>query len=240
MADHGGSGGDRDVVDRPEDRGSPMETQTADQQPVEGTEGISAVATESGGGREGREQEVGDGETDRATEENPCATVLTGAVGSIFEVEGSGSVVEDPPIVGESSGGGGSSGAVGDDPGPNGSPPRDSAKGKCVVTEEEEATKVSVEYREQDVAFRPMATEATSSSHVPITKYDITEHLPDAMLTKLLEENPLIGEMVLRAKEERARAIAASEAAERTEREQKENEDLLRDAETEERAGAEA
>ncbi|KAI8555089.1 hypothetical protein RHMOL_Rhmol05G0147200 [Rhododendron molle] len=55
----------------------------------------------------------------------------------------------------------------------------------------------------------------TSSSHVPITKYDVAEHLPDEMLARLLEDNPLIGEMVLKAKEERARAIAASEAAER-------------------------
>ncbi|KAI8568954.1 hypothetical protein RHMOL_Rhmol02G0240900 [Rhododendron molle] len=58
------------------------------------------------------------------------------------------------------------------------------------------------------------------------------------MLAKLLEDNPIIGEMVLKAKEERARAIATSEAAERAEREQKEGEDLLRDAEAEERAGA--
>ncbi|KAI8559985.1 hypothetical protein RHMOL_Rhmol04G0219600 [Rhododendron molle] len=80
--------------------------------------------------------------------------------------------------------------------------PRDSARGKGVVAEEEETTEIHVEYKEDDVVFRPAATAATSSSHVPITKYDIAEHLPDAMLAKLLEENPLIGEMVLRAKEE--------------------------------------
>ncbi|KAI8563810.1 hypothetical protein RHMOL_Rhmol03G0137900 [Rhododendron molle] len=114
--------------------------------------------------------------------------------------------------------------------------PRDSARGKGVVTEEEEATEVPVEYREQDVAFRPVKTAATSSSHVPITKYDIAEHLPNALLAKLLEENPQIGEMVLRVNEERAQAIAASEAAERAEREGKEIEEPLREIEAEERA----
>ncbi|KAI8538536.1 hypothetical protein RHMOL_Rhmol09G0111200 [Rhododendron molle] len=136
--------------------------------------------------------------------------------------------------------GGGNSGAAGEVPGPNGSPPRDPARGKGVVAEEEEATEVPVEYREEDIAFRPAASAVTSSSHVPVTKYDIDEHLPDDLLARLLEENPEIGEIVLKAKEERARAIAASEAAERAEREQKDGEDLLREAEAEERAGAEA
>ncbi|KAI8535815.1 hypothetical protein RHMOL_Rhmol10G0203600 [Rhododendron molle] len=99
-----------------------------------------------------------------------------------------------------------------------GTPPRDSARGKGIVAEEEETTDVPVEYREEDVAFQPAVTAATSSSHVPITKYDIAEHLRDEMLAKLLEDNPMIGEMVLKAKEERARAIAAAEAAERAER----------------------
>ncbi|KAI8542935.1 hypothetical protein RHMOL_Rhmol08G0178500 [Rhododendron molle] len=53
----------------------------------------------------------------------------------------------------------------------------------------------------------------------PITKYDIAEHLPDEALAKLLEDNLIIGKIVLRAKEERARAIAASEAAKRAKRE---------------------
>lgn len=44
----------------------------------------------------------------------------------------------------------------------------------------------------------------------------------------------------MQAKEDQARAIEASEAAERAEREQKEREEALRDAEAEERAGAEA
>ncbi|KAI8555230.1 hypothetical protein RHMOL_Rhmol05G0158400 [Rhododendron molle] len=71
-------------------------------------------------------------------------------------------------------------------------------------------------------------------------KYDVAEHLPDEALAKLLEDNPAIGELVLKAKEERARAIAATEATERAKRERKEKEEPLRDAEAEERARAEA
>ncbi|KAI8524807.1 hypothetical protein RHMOL_Rhmol13G0178500 [Rhododendron molle] len=83
-------------------------------------------------------------------------------------------------------------------------------------------------------------TAATSSSHRPITKYNVAEHLPDEALAKLLEDNPIIGEIVLKAKEDRARAIAAIGVAERAERERKEREGLTRDVEAEERAGAEA
>ncbi|KAI8542705.1 hypothetical protein RHMOL_Rhmol08G0159700 [Rhododendron molle] len=88
--------------------------------------------------------------------------------------------------------------------------------------------------------FRPATTAATSSSHKPITQYDVTKHLPDEALAKLLEDNPTIGEMVLKAKEERARAIEASEAADRAERERAEREEPMRDMEAEERAAAEA
>ncbi|KAI8538176.1 hypothetical protein RHMOL_Rhmol09G0081700 [Rhododendron molle] len=141
-----------------------------------------------------------------------AATVLAGAVGSIVESGGSGTVAEGSPIVGGGSlGDGGSSSAVDDILGPNASPPRDLARGKGVATEEEETTEIPVEYREQDIAFRPAETAATSSRHVPVTKQDIAEHLPDDRLAKLLEENPEIGEIVLKAKEERARAIAAWE-----------------------------
>ncbi|KAI8572020.1 hypothetical protein RHMOL_Rhmol01G0166500 [Rhododendron molle] len=144
-------------------------------------------------------------------------------------------------MVGSSSGDSGSSGAVGDVLGPNGSPPRDSARGKgAVIAEEEEPTKVPIEYREQDIAFRPAASAATSSSHVPITKQDIAEHLPDDRLARLLEENPEIGEIVLKAKEERAQAIAAWEAAEKAKRERKDREEPLQEMEAEERATEEA
>ncbi|KAI8559815.1 hypothetical protein RHMOL_Rhmol04G0204100 [Rhododendron molle] len=87
---------------------------------------------------------------------------------------------------------------------------------------------------------RPAATAATSSSHVSVTKYDIAEHLPDEMLAKLLEDNPTIGEMVLKAKEDRARAIEASEAAERAERERAGPRGLAADVEAEEREAEEA
>ncbi|KAI8559793.1 hypothetical protein RHMOL_Rhmol04G0202200 [Rhododendron molle] len=165
---------------------------------------------------------------------------MTGAVGPRVEPSDPGTVAEGSPTVEGSLADVEGSEAVGDDPRPNMSPLRDLARGKGIVAEEEETREVPVEYREEDVAFRPAATAATSSSHVPITKYDVAEHLPGEMLAKLLEENPLIGEMVSKAKEERAWAIATSEAAERAEREQKQSEDFLRDAETEERAGAEA
>ncbi|KAI8560438.1 hypothetical protein RHMOL_Rhmol04G0255200 [Rhododendron molle] len=203
----------------------------------------SAVVASGGDGGSGQQQEVGDAEKDRATEENLCTTVLAGAVGSIVESGGSGTVAEGLSIVGGSSDGGGSSGAVGDVPGPNGSPPRDPARGKSIVIaeEEEEPTEVPVvEYREQDVAFRPTASAVTSSRHIPVTKQDIVEHLPDDMLAKLLEENPLIGEMVLKAKEEQAQAITTWEAAEKAERERKDREEPLQEMEAKERAAEEA
>ncbi|KAI8550682.1 hypothetical protein RHMOL_Rhmol06G0126900 [Rhododendron molle] len=212
-----------------------------DQEPIGVVADQSAVEAGGGNADQSQQQVVGGEEKDRATEENPRATVLSGVVGSSVEPAGPDAVAEDTPVVGGSWGGGDSGGIVGDDPGLNVSPPRDSMRGKwAVIAEEKESTEVSVGYREEDIAFRPAASVATSSSHVPITKYDITEHLPDAMLAKLLEENPLIGEMVLRAKEERARAIAASEAAKRAERELKEGEDPLREMEAKERATEEA
>ncbi|KAI8535378.1 hypothetical protein RHMOL_Rhmol10G0169600 [Rhododendron molle] len=210
MAEEGGNGDSGTVIDRPGDEGA------------------------------NQQQETGDAEKDCAREGNPRATVQTEAVGPRIESAGSGAVAEGSPMVGGSSGGGGSSGAVGDDPGPNRTPPRDPARGKGVVAEEEKATEVPIEYREQDVAFRPAKTAATSSHHVPVTKQDIAEHLPDDWLARLLEENPEIGEIVLKAKEERARAIAAWEAAEKAERERKDREEPLREVEAEERAAKEA
>ncbi|KAI8538363.1 hypothetical protein RHMOL_Rhmol09G0096900 [Rhododendron molle] len=113
------------------------------------------------------------------------------------------------------------------------------AKGKGVVAEEEETTAEAILFKEEDVAFRPVATMATSSSHVPITKYHIAKHLPDEMLAKLLEDNPMIGEIVLKVKEDRARAIEALEAAERAERERAGPEGLAADMEAEERKAEE-
>ncbi|KAI8555000.1 hypothetical protein RHMOL_Rhmol05G0139900 [Rhododendron molle] len=157
-------------------------------------------------------------------------------------------------MVGDSSGDVGGSGTVGDDLGTNGSPPRDLAKGKGVVIVEEEPIEKeqtieaapieireeNIEIREADIAFRPPATAATSSRHMPITYDDIAEHTPDAILARLLEERPDIGEIVLKAKEDRARAIEAAEAAERAERERKDREEPVRDVETKEREVEEA
>ncbi|KAI8542675.1 hypothetical protein RHMOL_Rhmol08G0156900 [Rhododendron molle] len=56
----------------------------------------------------------------------------------------------------------------------------------------------------------------------------------------MLEEKPDIGEIVLEGKEERARAIAAWEAAEKAKRERKDREEPLREVEAKERAAEEA
>ncbi|KAI8572319.1 hypothetical protein RHMOL_Rhmol01G0188600 [Rhododendron molle] len=247
MADHGGNGGTGEVVDRLEGRGEPMAVEQEDPQPVEAIANTGAVVEGGGNGAQGQKQDVGDGEKDRALEENPRARVLSGAEGSISEAESSGAVAEGPPIVGGGSGDGGSSGAVGDVPGPNGSPPRDPAKGKSVViteeerpTGEEQTTEAPpIEIREKDIASRPPVTAATSLRHIPITYDDIIEHTPDEMLARLLEDRPDIGEIVLKAKEDRARAIEAAEATERAERERKDREEPLRDMEAEERAAEE-
>ncbi|KAI8524802.1 hypothetical protein RHMOL_Rhmol13G0178000 [Rhododendron molle] len=220
MADADGNGGDGDVIDRLEDRGGPMVAETGDQMREEVVAGASAVVEGGGDGEEGRERETGNEEKGRATEENPRARVLTGAVGPILAAGGSSLVGESPPMVSGSPGGAGSGEAVGDDPGPNGSPPRDPTRGKSTViaeeekpTEEEQTTEAPpVEIREKDIAFRPPVTAATSSRHIPITFDDIAEHTPDEPLR----------------------------AAERAERERKESEDLLREMETEERAAEEA
>ncbi|KAI8535881.1 hypothetical protein RHMOL_Rhmol10G0209000 [Rhododendron molle] len=245
MADADGNGGDGDVIDRLEDRGGPMVAKTGDQRREEFVVGASAVVEGGGDGGASQQQEVGDEENPRATEENPRATVPTGAVRSISEAEGPGVVAEGPLMVGGSSGGLGIGGAAGDEPGSNGSPPRDPMKGKSTIIaekekpiEEEQVTEEPpVEIREQDIAFRPPVTAATSSRHVPITYDDIAEHTPDAILARLLEGRPDIGELVLKAKEDRARAVEAAETAEGAERER---EEPFRDMETEERAAEEA
>ncbi|KAI8550789.1 hypothetical protein RHMOL_Rhmol06G0134500 [Rhododendron molle] len=185
-------------------------------------------------GRSSRDADHGsDG---RASDVEPHATEEAGAMGPSVEPVGLSTVARGSPVVERSSGSAGGSGAEGDDLGLIESPSRDPTRGKGAAMEEE-CTEVPVSYREEDVLFRPVAT---SSSHWPITKYNIAEHLPDEALAKLLEDSPAIGELVLKAKEERARAIASSKAAKRAERERKEMEEPLRDAKVEKRAGAEA
>ncbi|KAI8550489.1 hypothetical protein RHMOL_Rhmol06G0110900 [Rhododendron molle] len=190
---------------------------------------------EGGDGGRGQQQKAGGGEECCATEVVPRPTEETGAVGPGAGPLGLSTATEGSPVAingetGDVSGGG----AGGDDTGLSQTPPRDSAKGKGAVVEE--TPEIPILYREKDIFFRPAATVATSSSHVPITKYDVAEHFPDEALAKLLKDNPTIGELVLKAKEDRARAIGASEAVDRAERERARQEGLA----AEERATAEA
>ncbi|KAI8563674.1 hypothetical protein RHMOL_Rhmol03G0127600 [Rhododendron molle] len=204
MADHGSGGGGGEVIDQPEDRGGPMEIQTGDQTTTEGAVGTSAAVTGGGDGGVNQQQEIGDEENPHTTEENPHATIPTGAAGFISEAEGPGVVAEGSSVVGGSSGDGGSSGAMSDISGPNGSPPRDSARGKGVViaeaekpTEEDRTTEAPspVEIPEEDIAFRPLLTAATSSRLIPITFDDIAEHTPDEILARLLGSAPILASM---------------------------------------------
>ncbi|KAI8524671.1 hypothetical protein RHMOL_Rhmol13G0166100 [Rhododendron molle] len=224
MADHGGNGGTGEVLNRPKgqtkDRGEPMAVEPEDQTAAEPVGVDGAVVQGGGDGEQSGEQEGAGGEETRSVEAEPCAMDRTGAVGPRIDPTGPLSMVEGLPEIGGSGDVDGSSSASGGDTGPSGSPPRDSAKGKGIVVEEEQTAKdATVEIREENIAFRPPVTAATSSRHVAITLDDVAEHTPDEILAKLLEDNPIIGEYVLKAKEDRARAIEASEAAARAERE---------------------
>ncbi|KAI8551447.1 hypothetical protein RHMOL_Rhmol06G0186500 [Rhododendron molle] len=150
-------------------------------------------------------------------EEEPRATEEIGAVGHSVEPLDPSTAVGGSVVTGKSSGDGGSSGAGSGDIDPNRSPPRNPERGKGAIVEGEQTTEIP--YREEDVLLRPATTAAISSSHRQITKYDVTEHLTDEALAKLLEDNPAIRELVLKAKEDQARAIEASEATERAKRE---------------------
>ncbi|KAI8559474.1 hypothetical protein RHMOL_Rhmol04G0176700 [Rhododendron molle] len=239
MAEHGGNEGGGEVVDQTEDRGGPMEIELVEKQSVEAV-GIDSATTASGGdGIRSHEGEVADGEIPRAVERESRARVETGVAEPSSEPVDPGTAVEDLSVVGGGSGDVGVSGGnQGDDTGPIKSPPRDSAKGKGTVVEEEQASENPMRYPESDIAFRPPATAATSSRHEPITFDDVAEKAPDDVVARLLEEYPVLGEMVLRAKEERAQAIAAWEAAARADRERERagQEGLAADFEAEERA----
>ncbi|KAI8542994.1 hypothetical protein RHMOL_Rhmol08G0184100 [Rhododendron molle] len=199
-----------------------------------------------------QQQETAGDEVPRAAESETRARDQIGAVGVSGEPEVSGMVAEGLPVVGGSSGGIIGSGAGEDDTGPSQTPPRDSAKGKGAVIAEEQVEEAQpereqtieadpVEVREEDIAFRPPAGAATSSRHVPITFDEIAEHTPDAILARLLEERPDIGEYVLKAKEDRARAVEAAARAEReAEGERAGSEGLAADVEAEEAEAEEA
>ncbi|KAI8572473.1 hypothetical protein RHMOL_Rhmol01G0201700 [Rhododendron molle] len=245
MDDHGNGEGDGDVVDQTENRGPPMAVEPEDQMAAEPVGVVGAVERGGSDGRQSGEQEVAGGEEAHAVEAEPRALDQVGAVGPRANPEGPSSMVEGLPVVGGSDEVADSGGAGGDDIGPSGSPPRDPAKGKGVATEEELVKKeqtteaATVEIRE-NIAFRPPVTAAISSRHVPITLDDVAEHAPDEILAKLLEDNPVIGEYVLKAKEDRARAIEASKAAARAERERAGPGGLAADVEAEEREVEEA
>ncbi|KAI8551021.1 hypothetical protein RHMOL_Rhmol06G0152400 [Rhododendron molle] len=190
MAENNGNGDGGDVINHSEDCGGPMVVETEDQTREGAVAGTSVVAASGGNGGEGQQQEVAGKENHHATKAEPRATEENGAVGSSIEPVGSGIAAEGTPVVGGSAGGAGGSDVAGDDVEPIGSPPRDPARGKGAAVKGEETTEIPVTYREEDVQFRPVATAATSLSHIPITKYDVAEHLPDEMLANLLEDNP--------------------------------------------------
>ncbi|KAI8568399.1 hypothetical protein RHMOL_Rhmol02G0196000 [Rhododendron molle] len=237
MAEHGNGGSEGEVVDQPEDAGGPMEVEKGDQQPLEAVMGQGVVVASHGGGNQGRKQEVCGEDVWHMSKREQCATEEPRAVGPSVEPMGSSAAVGGPSIIGRGTGGADGSGAGGDDTGSSESSPRDSAKGKGVVTKEEETTEAPFVYQGEDVLFLPAAT---LLSHRPVTKHYVAEYLNDEALAKLLEENPAIGIAVLKAKQERARAIVASEMVERAEMERKEMEEPLKDMEAEDRASAEA
>ncbi|KAI8530000.1 hypothetical protein RHMOL_Rhmol11G0020100 [Rhododendron molle] len=212
--------------------------------------GEGAETRGGGGGVQDRDQENAGGEEDRTRESDPRAMDQAGAVEPEIDPMGLTTTPRGPPVVDSSSGEAGGSSAVGDDTEPSRTPPRDSAKGKGAVIEEENMEEIQiereqtteaapVEIRAEDIAFRPPAGAATSSRHVPITYDDIAEHAPDELVARLLAELPDIGEIVSKDKEDRARVIEEAEAAARAERERA-REGLAADVEAEEREAEEA
>ncbi|KAI8550886.1 hypothetical protein RHMOL_Rhmol06G0142200 [Rhododendron molle] len=221
--------------------------------------GTGMAASDSEQTRSGSGEDA-NGDDRRALEPDTCAREPVGVVGPRADPMGPSSIVEGTSAVGGSSDVISSNGTQGNDTEPIESPPRDPVKGKGIVgTEEvhieEHAEEVPIEREqtteaapaevwEEDIAFRPPAGAARSSRHMPITYDDIAEHTPDGLLAKLLADHPIIGEYVLKAKEDRARAIEASEAAARAEREAEReragSEGLATDIEAEERDAEEA
>lgn len=173
-------------------------------------------------GDQGREQKFGDEVLRHTSEGEQCATEEPRGMGPVVQLLDSSMAVGGLVVAWRNSGDVGGRGASGGDVGPNGSLPRDLAMGKGAVIEEEETTEAPFMYWEEDVLFR---LAVMSSSYRSVTKHDVVEYLSDEALAELLEDNPAIGLAVLEPKEERVRAIAASEATKRAERERKEGED---------------
>ncbi|KAI8547560.1 hypothetical protein RHMOL_Rhmol07G0205700 [Rhododendron molle] len=194
MADHGVGGGEGEVVDQPGDRGETMAVEIEEEQAAEAVASRSAEIPHGGDGVLGREQETSREEVRRTIESVPRAMDQVGAVGSSSEPMNSGTAAEGPPMVERGFGDVEGSGAIGDNTESSQTPPRDSAKGKGAVIEEEHVEEAHieerqtteaaiVEIREKDITFRPPAGAATSSRHVPITYADIAEHVPDELLS---------------------------------------------------------
>ncbi|KAI8547495.1 hypothetical protein RHMOL_Rhmol07G0200300 [Rhododendron molle] len=183
--------------------------------------GTGMAASDSEQTRGGSGGDVNE-ENRRATEPDARVTEQAGAVGSSSGLDDSGMVAEGPPMVERGSSG---------------------VEGSTAIEEVQTTEADPVEVRVEDIAFRPPAGAATSSRHVPITYADIAEHAPDELLVKLLEDHPVIGEYVLKAEEDRARAIEAAEAAARAEREaegERAGDGLAADVEAEEAEAEEA
>lgn len=180
-----------------------MEPEPVEQTAAGAVEDIGAVAAGSsdGDGDGDREQEVEDGADRRASVEIPRAPVTPGALGPFVEPLDPSMVEESPGNIGESSKGAGGCGASRGGVGPNGSPPRDSAKGKGPVVKGEESAEIPI----GPVEFRPAAG---SSGHRPITKDDFAKFVDDATLDRLLQDNLAVVAAVVAAREERQRAIA--------------------------------
>ncbi|KAI8559922.1 hypothetical protein RHMOL_Rhmol04G0213900 [Rhododendron molle] len=154
--------------------------------------------------------EDANGDDCRALEPDTRAREPIGVVGPRADPMGPSSIVEGTSAVGGSSDVISSNGTRGNDTGPIESPPRVPAKGKGIVGTEE----VHIE-RLPPLRF---GRRTLHSGH-----------------RQLLADHPIIGEYVLKAKEDRARAIEASDAAARAERERAGSEGLAADIKAEER-----
>ncbi|KAI8549169.1 hypothetical protein RHMOL_Rhmol06G0005500 [Rhododendron molle] len=261
MADQSGGSGEGEVFDRPEDRGGPMAVDESDQTAAEHV-GIDGAGVTDGGDSGGDQQhEAGRGDEGRVRGSDPRATDTTGAMGPGAEPLGTGMAAGDSEQTRGGSGGDASEDdrcatepdARATEAEPN--PAEGLGKGKGAVIEEEHVEEVRIEevqsteatpvvIPEEDIAFRPLAGTATSSRHVPITYANIVEHVPDEILARVLENHAEMGEYVLKAKEDRARAIQEAEATARAEREAEREragpEGLAADMEAEERDAEEA
>ncbi|KAI8572756.1 hypothetical protein RHMOL_Rhmol01G0224900 [Rhododendron molle] len=153
--------------------------------------GTGMAASDSEQTRSGSGEDA-NGDDRRTLEPDTRAREPVGVVGPRGDPMGPNSIVEGTSAVGGSIDVICSNGTRGNNTGPIESPPRDPAKGKGIVgTEEvhieEHAEEVPIEreqtteaapaeVREEDIAFRPPTSAATSSRHVPITYDDIAEH----------------------------------------------------------------